>query len=75
MKAEIVSVGTELLLGSITDTNATFLAQELSPLGIDLYYVSQVGDNLGNRRQTRQNRKAREAREARKAREAREARK
>jgi len=46
MKAEIVSVGTELLLGSITDTNATFLAQELSPLGIDLYYVSQVGDNL-----------------------------
>ncbi len=46
MKAEIVSVGTELLLGSITDTNATFLAQELAPLGIDLYYVSQVGDNL-----------------------------
>ena len=50
MKAEIVSVGTELLLGSITDTNATFLAQELSPLGIDLYYVSQVGDNLGRDR-------------------------
>ena len=47
MKAEIVSVGTEMLLGSITDTNATFLAQELSPLGIDLYYVSQVGDNMG----------------------------
>lgn len=46
MNAEIVSVGTELLLGSITDTNATFLAQELSPLGINLYYVSQVGDNL-----------------------------
>lgn len=46
MNAEIVSVGTELLLGSITDTNATFLAQELAPLGIDLYYVSQVGDNL-----------------------------
>ncbi|HEX5503049.1 MAG TPA: CinA family nicotinamide mononucleotide deamidase-related protein [Thermomicrobiales bacterium] len=47
MNAEIVSVGTELLLGEITDTNATFLAQELSPLGIDLYYVSQVGDNIG----------------------------
>ncbi|MGN6700697.1 MAG: CinA family nicotinamide mononucleotide deamidase-related protein [Thermomicrobiales bacterium] len=46
MKAEIISVGTELLLGSITDTNATFIAQDLSPLGIDLYYVSQVGDNL-----------------------------
>ncbi len=52
MKAEIVSVGTELLLGSITDTNATFLAQELSPLGVDLYYVSQVGDNLGRLTET-----------------------
>lgn len=46
MNAEIVSVGTELLLGTITDTNASFLAGELAPLGIDLYYVSQVGDNL-----------------------------
>lgn len=47
MRAEILSCGTELLLGHISDTNATFLAQSLSPLGIDLYYVSQVGDNLG----------------------------
>ena len=47
MKAEIVSVGTELLLGAITDTNATYLAQRLSALGIDLYHVTQVGDNLG----------------------------
>lgn len=46
MRAEILSVGTELLLGHITDTNATFLAQELATLGIDLYFVSQVGDNL-----------------------------
>jgi len=45
MKSEIVSVGTELLLGQITDTNASYLAQRLSPLGIDLYYISQVGDN------------------------------
>ena len=45
MKAEIVSIGTELLLGSITDTNAAYLAQRLSALGIDCYYVSQVGDN------------------------------
>jgi nicotinamide-nucleotide amidase len=52
MKAEIVSVGTELLLGSITDTNATFLAQELAPLGVDLYFVSQVGDNLGRLTET-----------------------
>jgi nicotinamide-nucleotide amidase len=47
MRAEILSCGTELLLGHISDTNATFLAQSLSSLGIDLYFVSQVGDNLG----------------------------
>ena len=47
MNAEIVSVGTELLLGNITDTNATFLTQELAALGINCYWVSQVGDNLG----------------------------
>jgi nicotinamide-nucleotide amidase len=47
MRAEILSVGTELLLGHITDTNATYLAQRLAALGIDLLYVSTVGDNLG----------------------------
>ncbi len=47
MRAEIVSCGTELLLGHITDTNATYLAQSLAALGIDLYFVSQVGDNQG----------------------------
>ena len=47
MRAEIISCGTELLLGHITDTNATYLAQSLSALGIDLYFVSQVGDNQG----------------------------
>ncbi|HEY0582229.1 MAG TPA: molybdopterin-binding protein, partial [Chloroflexota bacterium] len=46
MKAEILSIGTELLLGQIVDTNAQFLAQQLPALGLDLYYVSQVGDNL-----------------------------
>ncbi len=45
MRAEILSCGTELLLGHISDTNATYLAQSLAPLGIDLYFVSQVGDN------------------------------
>ncbi|MFH1382917.1 MAG: CinA family nicotinamide mononucleotide deamidase-related protein [Chloroflexota bacterium] len=45
MKAEIVSIGTELLLGNIVDTNTAFLANELAALGIDLYYVSSVGDN------------------------------
>lgn len=47
MRAEVLSCGTELLLGHITDTNATYLAQSLAALGIDLYFVSQVGDNLG----------------------------
>ncbi len=47
MRAEIISCGTELLLGHITDTNATYLAQSLASIGIDLYFVSQVGDNQG----------------------------
>src|ERR671926_886262 len=46
MRAEILSVGTELLLGQIVDTNANYLAQQLPALGLDLYYVSQIGDNL-----------------------------
>ena len=45
MRAEIISVGTELLLGDLTDTNAPFLASQLPLLGIDLYWISQVGDN------------------------------
>jgi len=45
VKAEIISVGTELLLGEITDTNASYLASQLPMLGIDLYWISQVGDN------------------------------
>ena len=52
MRAEILSVGTELLLGHITDTNANYLAQQLAMLGIDLLYVSQVGDNLGRLSET-----------------------
>ncbi len=42
-----MSVGTELLLGQIVDTNAAYLAQYLSALGIDLYWQATVGDNLG----------------------------
>ncbi|UCH42497.1 MAG: competence/damage-inducible protein A [Dehalococcoidales bacterium] len=45
MRAEIVSVGTEILLGEITDTNSSYLARQLPSLGIDLYWISQVGDN------------------------------
>jgi nicotinamide-nucleotide amidase len=35
-----------MLLGQIVDTNANFLAQQLPPLGLDLFYVSEIGDNL-----------------------------
>lgn len=45
MKAEILAVGTELLLGDIVNTNAQFLAQELASLGIEVYYQTVVGDN------------------------------
>ena len=45
MRAEIMAVGTELLLGDILNTNAQFLAQELANLGIDVYYQTVVGDN------------------------------
>ncbi|MBI3038526.1 CinA family nicotinamide mononucleotide deamidase-related protein, partial [bacterium] len=43
--AEIISAGTELLLGEIIDTNAVFLAQKLRDLGIFLFFKSTVGDN------------------------------
>jgi nicotinamide-nucleotide amidase len=45
MKAEIVAVGTELLLGQIVNTNAQFLSRECAALGIDMYYQTVVGDN------------------------------
>ncbi|MCX6013093.1 MAG: competence/damage-inducible protein A [Chloroflexi bacterium] len=45
MKAEIVSTGTELLLGEIIDTNTPDVASRLALLGIDLYWISVVGDN------------------------------
>jgi nicotinamide-nucleotide amidase len=46
MRAEILSIGAELLLGQITDTNATYLERRLTALGVDLHFVSGVGDNL-----------------------------
>ena len=46
MKAHLICSGTELLLGQTVNTNATYLAQELAKLGIDLYTVVTVGDNL-----------------------------
>ncbi len=47
MRAAVVSIGSELLGGFLTDTNATFLAQEMTGLGVELVGVAQVGDDLG----------------------------
>ncbi len=45
MTAEIISIGTELLLGHIVNTNTAFLSQKLAEIGIDVYHSSVVGDN------------------------------
>lgn len=45
MKAEIIAIGTELLLGDVTNTNAVWLSKELAMLGIDVYHHISVGDN------------------------------
>jgi len=47
MKAEILAVGTELLMGQIINTNAQYISQKLNSIGIDVYYHSVVGDNSG----------------------------
>lgn len=47
MNAEIIAVGTELLLGQIVNTNAAFLSKQFSGMGIDVYYHTVVGDNGG----------------------------
>jgi nicotinamide-nucleotide amidase len=47
MKAEIMAIGTELLLGEIIDTNSAYVASRLPALGIDVYFKHTVGDNLG----------------------------
>ncbi len=46
MKAEILSIGTEILLGEIVDTNASYIAARLPALGVDLYFKAVVGDNM-----------------------------
>ena len=46
MRAEILSIGTELLLGSILNTNARFLSQRLAENAIDVYWQTTVGDNV-----------------------------
>ena len=46
MNAEIVSIGSELLLGQIVDTNASWIAQRLAESGVNLFYKTTVGDNM-----------------------------
>jgi len=46
LSAEIVTTGTEILLGEIVDTNAAWIAQQLRDVGVNLYYKTTVGDNL-----------------------------
>jgi len=45
LNAEIIAVGSELLLGQIANTNAQFLSQQLAELGINVYFHTAVGDN------------------------------
>ena len=44
--AEIITIGTELLLGEIVDTNSQYLAHSLRNVGIDLHRITTVGDNV-----------------------------
>ena len=46
MKTEILCVGTELLVGDIVNTNAQYISEKLTNIGIDLYYQTTVGDNF-----------------------------
>jgi|TARA_B100001971_G_scaffold213945_1_gene248988 nicotinamide-nucleotide amidase len=46
MNAEIISIGSELLLGQIVDTNASWIAQRLANNGVNLFYKTTVGDNF-----------------------------
>lgn len=45
INAEIIAIGTEILLGEITDTNSVYIARVLRDVGLNLYYMTSVGDN------------------------------
>ena len=51
MNAEIIAVGSELLLGQITNTNARYISSQLAELGVNVYYHTVVGDNSERLRQ------------------------
>jgi len=44
--AEIIAIGTEILLGEITDTNSVYLARQLRDIGVNVFFMTTVGDNL-----------------------------
>ncbi|MBT3713424.1 MAG: competence/damage-inducible protein A, partial [Anaerolineae bacterium] len=44
--SEIITIGTEILLGEIVDTNTRYLARNLRDLGVDLYRTITIGDNI-----------------------------
>ncbi|HXG04187.1 MAG TPA: molybdopterin-binding protein [Candidatus Binatia bacterium] len=46
MNAEVIAVGSELLLGQIVDTNSAVIARHFAAIGLDLFYKTTVGDNL-----------------------------
>ena len=45
MEAEIITVGTEILMGQIVNTNAQFISKNLADIGVSMYYQTTVGDN------------------------------
>ena len=45
MKAEIITIGDEILIGQIIDTNSTFIAQELNKIGVSVYQITSVHDD------------------------------
>lgn len=45
MRAEIITIGDELLIGQVVDTNSTFMAQELNKIGVEIYQVMSVHDD------------------------------
>ena len=52
MVVELISVGTEILLGNIVNTNAAFLSEKCAALGLSCYHQSVVGDNEGRLEET-----------------------
>ena len=52
MTVEFISVGTELLLGNIVNTNAAYLSEKCAQLGLSMYHQSVVGDNAERLKET-----------------------